>query len=100
LNFRTYGGQTEVILGARLGMYYNDTTGTAYFDDLRLEKLSVAPASYRQLSPPGDTGGGGGSTESSGGLKPGHLIFLLAGLLLLAAGYLYLRITVAGEQSK
>lgn len=51
LNFRTYAGQNEVTIGARLGMWGNTVTGTVYFDDLRLEELTTAPEFYRQLEP-------------------------------------------------
>lgn len=51
LNFRTYAGQNEVTIGARLGMWGNTVKGTAYFDDLRLVELETVPSSYRQLEP-------------------------------------------------
>jgi|SRR5690554_54644 len=51
LNFRTYSGQEEVTVGARLGMWGNTVEGTAYFDNLRLVELETAPVSYRQLEP-------------------------------------------------
>lgn len=36
------GNDTQVVVAARLGFYYGTTTGTAWFDDLRLEKLNSA----------------------------------------------------------
>ena len=64
LNFRTHATQTNVTAGARLGMYSNDTTGTAYFADLALVQLNTAPASYVQLSAPNGDGTGGGKGPS------------------------------------
>ncbi len=38
------GADTQVIVAARLGFYSGTTTGTAWFDDLQLEKLGTATA--------------------------------------------------------
>ncbi|MBN1412840.1 MAG: hypothetical protein JW969_18510 [Spirochaetales bacterium] len=60
-NFKTSSGHTEVTVGARLGMYGNDVTGKAWFDDLFLVKLDSEPESYKALEPPKSAG-----DESSG----------------------------------
>jgi hypothetical protein len=44
LQFNT-GGDNQITAAARLGMYVGTTTGTAWFDDLRLEQLSAPPVS-------------------------------------------------------
>lgn len=93
LNFRTHASQTEVTVGARLGMYSNDTTGTAYFDDLSLVRLDTAPASYIQLSAPD-----AGSATTTGG-KGNYGAFLWIALILVFIGvniYFYRKRSRAG----
>lgn len=51
--FRTDKGQNEVSIAARLGMWGNEVTGTAYFDDLRLEEVARPPDGFIQLTKPG-----------------------------------------------
>lgn len=51
--FRTRPDQTEICLGVRMGFYGQTSAGTAYFDDLRLEKVSRPGAIYQQLDQPG-----------------------------------------------
>jgi hypothetical protein len=41
------GGESQIYISARLGFYGSTTTGTAWFDDLRLEPFNV-PASFVQ----------------------------------------------------
>ena len=41
------GAESQVTVAARLGFYSGTTTGIAWFDDLRLEKLSSAAASIQ-----------------------------------------------------
>ncbi|MBN2536618.1 MAG: carbohydrate binding domain-containing protein [Spirochaetales bacterium] len=41
--FKTGKNQKVIKIGVRLGMYYNIVKGTAYFDDIRLEKLNFTP---------------------------------------------------------
>ena len=48
--FRTHAKQTEVKIGARLGMWSNEVKGTAYFDDLSLVELDTPPANYVTLA--------------------------------------------------
>jgi dolichyl-phosphate-mannose-protein mannosyltransferase len=48
-NFQTDASQTEVTIAARLGMWGDTVTGTAYFDDLSLVELANAPASFNKL---------------------------------------------------
>lgn len=74
LNFQTHPKQKEIKLCVRLGMFCSEVTGTAYFDDAKLEELTSAPASFVRLTDPnaapvrtentnrgGGSGGGGGS---------------------------------------
>jgi dolichyl-phosphate-mannose-protein mannosyltransferase len=49
LVFRTLPGQTEITVGLRLGFFSNTTRGTAYFDDISLEKVTDPLAVYRDL---------------------------------------------------
>lgn len=78
-NFRTHKSQNNVTLGARLGMYCKDNTGTAYFDDLQLAELTEAPASFTQLTEPASSSGSG--SASGGGGFGGILIWILGALL-------------------
>lgn len=50
LVFRTDKDQHEVTLAVRLGFYGETVTGTAYFDDLRLEKMSSDTSAYTQIN--------------------------------------------------
>ncbi|MBN2444815.1 MAG: carbohydrate binding domain-containing protein [Spirochaetales bacterium] len=43
LNFKTSKKHYYIKVAARLGMYYNTVRGTAYFDNLKLEKLDFTP---------------------------------------------------------
>lgn len=52
LVFRTYEGQKEVTLGVRLGYFGETVSGKAYFDDLKLEKITDQQVSYEQLTKP------------------------------------------------
>jgi dolichyl-phosphate-mannose-protein mannosyltransferase len=49
LVFRAGPRQTRVTIGLRLGFYGNTTQGTAYFDDIRLEKVTDPAVAYRDL---------------------------------------------------
>lgn len=49
--FRTHETQREVVLGVRLGFYGQTTTGKAYFDDLKLEKITGETFNFQQISP-------------------------------------------------
>jgi dolichyl-phosphate-mannose-protein mannosyltransferase len=49
LVFRTLPTQTKVTIGLRLGFYSNTTEGTAYFDDISLEKETDPLVAYRDL---------------------------------------------------
>jgi hypothetical protein len=56
LTFKTGKRHNLIKIGVRLGMYYNTVKGTAYFDDIRLEKLDNTPKYYTILAEPGKTG--------------------------------------------
>ncbi|HEY8463730.1 MAG TPA: glycosyltransferase family 39 protein, partial [Bacillota bacterium] len=49
LVFRTQPNQTEVVIGVRLGFYGSTSYGTAYFDDLTLEKVTDPKVIPKQL---------------------------------------------------
>lgn len=55
MNFHTNSSQTEVKIGARLGMWGNTVTGTAYFDDLSLVELDKKPDVYEELAEKNET---------------------------------------------
>jgi len=44
--FKTESNVTEVRPCLRLGMFSNATTGTAYFDDLKVEEVASAPSEF------------------------------------------------------
>lgn len=50
LVFRTDKDQHEITLAVRLGFYGETVTGTAYFDDLRLEKMPFDTTEYTQIN--------------------------------------------------
>jgi hypothetical protein len=52
LKFKTSKSHYLLKVGARLGMYYNTVKGTAFFDDIRLEKLDYTPRYYITLKEP------------------------------------------------
>ena len=52
LVFRTYPGQKEVTLGARLGFFGSTNTGKAYFDGLKLEQVNNPGLAYQQIERP------------------------------------------------
>lgn len=54
LKFKTSKSHYLIKIGVRLGMYYNTVKGTAYFDDIRLEKLDYAPKYCIILKEPGN----------------------------------------------
>ena len=60
LYFETQAGQTQVNLALRLGGYSENSTGTAWFREVRLEQGSGAEGEYQPLSP---WGGGQESQE-------------------------------------
>ncbi|MGE5557006.1 MAG: carbohydrate binding domain-containing protein [Bacillota bacterium] len=74
LNFRTHARQTMAVIGARLGMWGNDVTGTAYFDELSLTELDFQPPDCQQLL---DEKGTSGSKKGSFGAGGLWLIILL-----------------------
>jgi dolichyl-phosphate-mannose-protein mannosyltransferase len=51
LIFRTLPDQTQITIGLRLGFYSNTTEGTAYFDDVNLEKITDPQITGRALEP-------------------------------------------------
>lgn len=93
LNFRTGSTQNEVTVAARLGMYTNDNTGTAYFDDLRLEELETTPPTYSQLDGPETEEKPTDSTApKTGGKLNGGLLLLGALIVLLGVNlFFYIR---------
>jgi hypothetical protein len=58
IDFATKPDQHEIMVGARLGMYFADITGIAYFDDLKLiEKNTISinnTSSGNELKKPGN----------------------------------------------
>ncbi len=96
----TNSGQTSVEIGIRLGGYGSESSGTAYFDDLRLEKVDSVPTDvYADLwfsyTVHDDTMAqqalGEEASESSKGW------FILLGLLFLALVSLGMKTMLAGD---
>jgi dolichyl-phosphate-mannose-protein mannosyltransferase len=55
LIFRTYTGQREVQLAVRLGHFGDLASGTAYFDDVKLERLpDSSDVAFQQIARPPD----------------------------------------------
>lgn len=50
--FKTTSSQSEITIGARLGMWNNTVSGTAFFDNICLEELTTPPAVFKQLRKP------------------------------------------------
>lgn len=48
--FRTCDNQTEVTFGARLGFWGETVKGTAFFDDIKLEKVTDPTVPFQQLT--------------------------------------------------
>ncbi len=79
LNFLTHSNQTEVKIGARLGMWGNTVTGTVWFDDLSLVELDKRPDVYEKLVDKNETG-------KSQPKRKGNWIWLLPIAVLAIAG--------------
>ncbi len=84
-NFRTHAKQNEVKIGARLGMWGNTVTGTAYFDDLSLVELTEAPAGAMELK---DENAPAASQASKKAL--GSWVWLIPAALVIIAAVLFL----------
>jgi dolichyl-phosphate-mannose-protein mannosyltransferase len=52
LYFKTSSAHKTVIVQVRLGMFFSTVTGTAYFDDIALEKVSKPQAEFFTLAEP------------------------------------------------
>jgi dolichyl-phosphate-mannose-protein mannosyltransferase len=79
LNFKTHASQNQVELLARLGMWGNVVTGTAYFDDLSLTELTSAPPAFAKLIAPGES-------NSNQPPKSGINLWLILILLIIIIG--------------
>ncbi|MGE5550960.1 MAG: carbohydrate binding domain-containing protein [Bacteroidota bacterium] len=98
LNFRTHSSQDRVVIGARLGMYCNEVSGTAYFDDLSLVRLDSAPPSYQQLggNEPAQSAGQTASGKSGGGWI--WLVAIGAAVIVLVNVFFYKKRKPAGGE--
>ena len=99
---KTSAGQTEAEICFRLGFYSCDTTGTVWFDDIKIEQLSSLPSgvsaiSFEQTMLKNSSGGSSGATTVSqrdlvnkyyDSIKIGLLIVILS-FLFFAVMYRY-----------
>ena len=98
---RTSAGQTEAGICFRLGFYSCDTTGTAWFDDIKIEQIAKLPQgataiSFEQSMINNNSGSSGATTVSQrelvnqyyDGIKIGLLIVILT-FLFFAVMYRY-----------
>lgn len=89
LNVCTGLGMTSMTINLRLGGYAAESTGDVWFDDVRVEELSYAPAEYIQL---GNVSGGEqqNDEDKKGGFTMLTIALAAASVLLVAGAVIYI----------
>ena len=72
------GSVTSLQVAARLGMYSGDTTGTAWFDDLKLELLSTPTSCVLTTTASPSSAGTIGRRPNQPSYPPGTIVTLIA----------------------
>ncbi|MBP5780293.1 MAG: hypothetical protein J6X34_03550, partial [Clostridia bacterium] len=91
---KTSSGQTEAQICFSLGFYSCDTTGTAWFDDIKIEQLSklrsgASAISFEEAMLNNNSGSSGATTVSQRDLVEQYYDGIKIGLLIVIAAFLF-----------
>lgn len=91
---KTSSGQTEAQICFRLGFYSCDTTGTAWFDDIKIEQLPKLPSgasaiSFEQTMLNNGSGNSGATTVSQRDLVEQYYDGIKIGMLIVITAFLF-----------